>query len=217
MGRRVLELSLAAAISGAALFMAYAPAAKPDEQMRINETGASAFPVPRLNPAHQFHPDLYDTPDVSEASRAVARTILNNGANRLAQFQPSQTSPLSAGRFQVSTRAQRQSMDGWEANAMGIEVQFSPQTGESDPNWWIIGGAGRESYGVSPGSLNSFTVTPLSSETVIGDTHLGIAYQLTDGAYASLGYVREKREFNLGREDWEEEDHFIGIGLHARW
>lgn len=135
----------------------------------------------------------------------------------MAGFQPRPTTALANDRLNVSTRAERQSRDGWQAHAMGLEVQFSPQSGDGDPNWWIIGGAGREAYGVAPGGFNSFTVTPVSSETVIGDTHLGIAYQLSDGAYASLGYVREKREFNLGREDWEEEDHFIGIGLHARW
>jgi hypothetical protein len=100
---------------------------------------------------------------------------------------------------------------------MGVQIRVAPDAGSSEPQWWIVGGAGRESYALSPGSLREYTVAPFSSETVIGDTHLGVAVKLSDHAHASIGYVREKREFHLGREDWEEDEHFLGIGLHARW
>jgi len=141
--------------------------------------------------------------------------------NRTSSFNATYTqgtgADISTSRLNVSTRAHSHSEDGWQADAIGIEVQFTPQSSASAPNWWIVGGGGREAYGLAPGGINSFTVVPVSSETVIGDTHLGIAYRVSDQAYASVGYVREKREFNLGREAWEEDEHYIGVGFQARW
>lgn len=220
-GRRILELSLAALIGGGGLFAAFAPGAAPEAPIHdlSPELTGRSLPTPRLNPASLQNPDFYRNLRISDASRRVANAIMAP-TSRAQTFTPrseTRTPEASMEGFAVSPRAQSESGDGWSATALGIQVRVSPDTGAAEPNWWIVGGAGRESYAVSPGSLREYTVAPFSSETVIGDTHLGVAVKLSDRAHASFGYVREKREFHLGREDWEEDEHFLGVGLHARW
>lgn len=219
--RRVLELGLAALIAGAGLFAAFVPGASSDAPRHDLDPALNGqhLPTPRLNPAYFRDPEIYRDLRISEASRSVANAILSRASI------PASPAPreriavpeISTEGFSISPRAQADSGDGWSATAMGVQVRVAPDAGSSEPNWWIVGGAGRESYALSPGSLREFTVAPFSSETVIGDTHLGVAVKLSDRAHASFGYVREKREFHLGREDWEEDEHFLGIGVHARW
>ena len=220
-GRRILELSLAALIAGAGLFSAFAPGAaseSPQHDLSPSLTGRD-LPTPRVNPAHLRNPDFYQDLRISETSRRVAAAILARDVSPPVQtLALRETAPnIAMEGFAVSPRAEAESGDGWSATALGVQVRVTPDTGSSDPQWWIVGGAGRESYALSPGSLREFTVAPFSSETVIGDTHVGVALKLSDRAHASFGYVREKREFHLGREDWEEDEHFLGFGLHARW
>lgn len=220
-GRRVLELSLAAMIGGGGLFVAFVPGAAPETPLHDlgpNLTG-HALPAPRLNPALLRNPDFYRDLRISDASRRVANAIMAPSSTPQTFTSRTRTDApeLSMEGFAVSPRAQSESGDGWSATALGLQVRVTPDTGSAEPQWWIVGGAGRETYAVSPGSLREYTVAPFSSETVIGDTHLGVAVKLSDRAHASFGYVREKREFHLGREDWEEDEHFLGIGLHARW
>lgn len=220
-GRRILEMGLAALVAGGALFAAFVPGAL-SETARLDQDTAQALnavPTPRVNPAQLRDPDFYQDLRISETSRRVAQAVLAAPAPSLnpVRAQRSEIPQIAMDGFAVTPRARAESGDGWSASALGVQVRVAPDAGASDPQWWIVGGAGRETYALSPGSLREFTVAPFSSETVIGDTHLGVAVKLSDRAHASFGYVREKREFNLGREDWEEDEHFLGVGLHARW
>jgi hypothetical protein len=220
-GRRILELSLAAIIGGGGLFAAFVPGAAPNAPAHdlSSELTGRSLPSPRLNPVSLQNPDFYRDLRISDASRRVANAILapTSSAQTFTPRSESRTPETSMEGFAVTPRARSESGDGWSATALGIQVRVTPDTGAAEPQWWIVGGAGRESYALSPGSLREYTVAPFSSETVIGDTHLGVAVKLSDRAHASFGYVREKREFHLGREDWEEDEHFLGVGLHARW
>lgn len=220
-GRRILELSLAALIASTGLFSAFSPGAAsetPPHDLSPSLTGRD-LPTPRINPASLRNPDFYSDLRISEASRRVAAAIMARDVTPPPPAQSRRDTPpnIAMEGFAVSPRAEADSGDGWSATALGVQIRVSPDAGASEPQWWIVGGAGRESYAVSPGSLREFTVAPFSSETVIGDTHVGVAMKLSDRAHASFGYVREQREFHLGREDWEEDEHFLGIGLHARW
>ncbi|WP_156776247.1 hypothetical protein [Oceanicaulis sp. HTCC2633] len=220
-GRRILELGLAAMIASGGLFAAFVPGAASDAPVHDLDPSLTghALPTPRVNPAQLRNPEFYRDLRISEASRRVANAVMSHTVD-LENSRPDEriASPhIAMEGFAISPRAQSESGDGWSASALGVQVRVNPETGVSDPQWWIVGGAGRESYAVSPGSLREFTVAPFSSETVIGDTHVGVAVKLSDRAHASFGYVREKREFHLGREDWEEDEHFLGVGLHARW
>ena len=220
-GRRLLELGLAALVAGGGLFAAFAPGAAPDAPRHDLDPAltGSSLPTPRLNPASLRNPDFYRDLRISDASRRVANAIMSRSVRPMnaAPATPRSSPHIAMEGFAISPRAESDSGDGWSATALGVQVRVTPDAGASEPQWWIVGGAGRESYAVSPGSLREFTVAPFSSETVIGDTHVGVAMKLSDRAHASFGYVREQREFHLGREDWEEDEHFLGIGLHARW
>ncbi|MGX6646618.1 hypothetical protein ACWCOP_01595 [Maricaulaceae bacterium MS644] len=156
--------------------------------------------------------------EVSEASRAVAASVLGREA-RAARFMasPPRREEPGAGAVQISPRASVQSSSAWSGEALGLDLSYAPPAGPNEPNWWLVGGAGRESYAVAAGGLREFTVAPVSASTTVGDSHLGVAMELSDHAYASVGYVREVRKFTLGTEDWEDEEHYLGFGLQARW
>ena len=220
-GRRVLELALAALIAGGAMFASFVPGAASDTPSHALTPSRTdhAPPTPRVNPAHMRTPDFYRNLRISDSSRRVANALMRRASAPLGYtLEPREAESFVArDGVTLSPRAEADSGDGWSASAMGVQIRVAPDAGSSEPQWWIVGGAGRESYALSPGSLREYTVAPFSSETVIGDTHLGVAVKLSDHAHASIGYVREKREFHLGREDWEEDEHFLGIGLHARW
>ena len=220
-GRRLIELGLAAMIAGGGLFAAFVPGAASDTPRHDLDPALTghALPTPRINPVHANSPDLFSNLRISETSRRVANALMRRAAAPLGYApDPREPAPfIEREGISLTSRAEADSEDGWSASAMGIQVRVAPDAGTSEPQWWIVGGAGHESYALSPGSLREYTVAPFSSETVIGDTHLGVAVKLSDNAHASFGYVREKREFHLGREDWEEDEHFIGVGLHARW
>ena len=211
-GVRRIEVSLAALIAGTALFTAFVPGASPSDS-RFNDV-----PTPSFSAA-EFQ-DLA----VSDASRAVAASISGQRADPIRFTAPP---PEAAGRetsgepasaaVQVTPRATSESGPAWSGRALGLEITAVPSGGASNADWWLVGGAGRESYAVAPGGLGEFTVAPVAAETTIGDAHMGVGFKVTDRAFASIGYVREQRKFVLGTEDWEEDEHYIGVGFQARW
>jgi hypothetical protein len=117
----------------------------------------------------------------------------------------------------VTPRASAPSGPAWSGRTLGVEITAAPSGASSDANWWIVGGAGRESYAVAPGGLREFTIAPVAAETTIGDAHVGVGVRVSDRAFASIGYVREERKFVLGTQDWEEDEHYVGVGFQARW
>lgn len=213
---RRFEVALAGVIAGGASFAALAP-------MALSSNGArevaSLRPTPVAAPAlSAISATEFTNIEVSEASRAVAAAVVGGelSAARFSAPSPRRTEP-GAGAVSVTPTARADSGPAWSGQTLGLELSYAPPTGPNEPNWWIIGGAGRESYAVAPGGLREFTVAPVSAETTVGDSHLGVAMEMGDHAYASVGYVREVRKFSLGTEDWEEEEHYIGVGLQARW
>lgn len=209
---------LAGVIAGGAAFAAFSPGAFSTSErsvpVRTDAVRASVTPpaLPRVSATE------FSGIRVSDASRAVAAAIVSGEtrANRFAAPAP-QRVEARASAVRVTPRAAASSGPAWTGEALGVQVSYAPPTGPNEPNWWIIGGGGRESYAVAPGGLREFTVAPVSAETSVGDTHLGLAVEVSDHAYASLGYVREVREFSVGVDDWEEEEHFFGVGFQARW
>lgn len=215
---RCIELTLAGLVAGTASFAALSPGAfSAHEAAPYPSTSAgasvSALPdLPRISAA-----DFADI-KVSDASRAVAAAVVGDEL-RSARFSapaPRRAAP-GKGAVRVTPTASTASGPGWAGEALGMQVSYAPPTGPNEPNWWIVGGANRESYAVAAGSLREFTVAPVSAETSVGDAHLGVAVEVNDHAYASLGYVREVRQFSLGVDDWEEEEHYVGFGFQARW
>ncbi|MCP2669411.1 hypothetical protein NHF40_00530 [Maricaulaceae bacterium EIL42A08] len=210
-GTRKLEISLAALIACGAMFGALVPGAI------SNDRGVYEPPLMDA-PTAQISASEFEGLAVSSASRAVAAEVMSGDA------QPSRFAPATLNRdqltpppgVQVSPRASAASGPAWSGEAVGLEVTYALMDAE-ERRWWLVGGAGRESYAVAPAGLREFTVAPVSAETTIGDAHLGVAFALNDNAYASLGYVRENRKFTLGTEDWEEDEHYLGVGVQARW
>jgi hypothetical protein len=210
-GVRKIEISLAAIIAGGALFSAFAPGASPDEM-----DGASSFAAP----AATFDVSDFDDLAMSDTSRAVAAAVSGRRADpaRFAAPAPQLRQPsANPSSVQVTPRAEAPSGPAWSGRALGIQVTAAPSGAASDADWWLVGGAGRESYAIAPGGLREFTVAPVAAETTIGDAHMGIGFKVTDRAFASVGYVREQRQFILGTQDWEEDEHYVGVGFQARW
>ncbi len=210
-GTRKLEISLAALIAGTAMFAAFVPGA--------NSSVRSLYAPPPMDaPDIRIDSSDFAELDLSEPSRAVAAQVMS-GEGQTTRFNT--TSPVTAPLtpppgVRVSPRASSVSGPAWAGQAVGLEITAAPlDSGET--RWWVVGGAGRESYAVAPAGLREFTVAPIAAETTIGDAHLGVAFALNDNAYASIGYVRENRQFSLGAQDWEEDEHYLGIGLQARW
>lgn len=216
---RRLELGLAGLVAGAASFAALAPGAlsAPDGVDAGLSTDArlSAMAPPALP---TFSASEFADVRVSDASRAVAAAMVSDEdrTERFTAPAPRRGAPGAAA-IRVTPRAQSVSGAAWTGEALGVQVSYAPPTGPNEPNWWIIGGGGRESYAVAAGGLREFTVAPVSAATTVGDSHLGLAMEVSDHAYASVGYVREVRSFSLGTTDWEDEEHYLGIGFQARW
>ncbi|MEQ8406117.1 MAG: hypothetical protein RKE49_13550 [Oceanicaulis sp.] len=210
--RRRIELVLAGLIAGGASFAALAPGAAPYASTDTSPLPIAPPDLPRVSAA-----DFADI-EVSDASRAVAAAVISR-ETRSARFvapAPRRADPGQAA-VSVTPRAEADAGPAWSGEALGVQLTYAPPTGPNEPNWWIIGGGGRESYAVAPGGLREFTVAPVSAETSVGDAHVGIAVEMGDHAYASLGYVREVRKFSLGTDNWEEEEHYLGVGFQARW
>lgn len=210
---RIIEFGLAGLIAGGATFAAFVPGAlSAEESYESARSSVSPPALPSISAA-----DFADI-NVSGATRSVATAVMNREthAARFTAPAPRRNAPNEAA-VSITPRASAVSGPAWSGEALGVQVSYAPAKGPNEPNWWIIGGGGRESFAVSPGGLREFTVAPVSAETTIGDSHLGVAMEVGDQAYASVGYVREVRSFSLGTDDWEEEDHFLGVGFQARW
>ena len=201
---------MAALIAFAALFATFAPGALSAD--RDIDT------VPSLQ---QFAASDFDDLAMSDASRAVAASISGRSLDPARFSTPSPAlNPArnpQRGQVLVTPRAVSQSGPAWSGRALGIDVTAAPQDGTGKADWWLVGGAGQESYAVAPAGLREFTVAPVAAQTSVGDAHFGVGFKVSDSAYASLGYVREQRKFVLGAEDWEEDEHYVGVGFHARW
>lgn len=158
---------------------------------------------------------------LSDAARAVASSVSGENfvGSRFNVPSPSlnPVRSLQRGQIQVTPVAASQSGPAWTGRALGFEIAAAPQSGQGDAQWWLVGGAGQESYAVAPAGLREFTVAPVAAQTTIGDAHMGVGLRINDSTYASFGYVREQRKFVLGTEDWEEDEHYVGVGLQARW
>lgn len=205
---RKFEVSLAAIIAAGAMFAAFAPGASPDEIV-----GGASFSAP--SPSYDVA--QFDDVELSNAARAVAAAVSGRRADpdRFAAAPPPRAPAQPA--VQVRPRAEAPSGAAWSGRALGLDITAAPSGAASDADWWLVGGAGQESYAVAPGGLREFTIAPIAAETTIGDAHIGVGFKVTDNAFASLGYVREQRRFVLGTEDWEEDEHYIGVGFQARW
>lgn len=215
-GVRRIEVCLAALIAGGGLFASFVPGASSSDMTGPQSTGAAmdAAPTP------SFSVSEFSDVDVSSAARGVAATVAGRRADPSRFSAPAPRSEREAARrggVQVTPRASAPSGPAWSGRTLGVQVTAAPSGAASNAQWWIVGGAGRESYAVAPGGLREFTIAPVAAEAVIGDAHMGLGFKVSDSAFASVGYVREQRKFVLGTEDWEEDEHYIGVGFQARW
>lgn len=212
---RKIEVSLAAIIAGGALFASLSPGANSSDYEGAYEGApASSAPTP------DFSVSDFSDLQVSDAAQAVAASVAGRRADPSRFSAPTrQADPREAdrGAVQVTPRATTQSGPAWSGRTLGIEVTAAPSGAASDANWWLVGGAGRESYAIAPGGLREFTIAPVGAEATIGDAHMGLAFKVSDRAFASVGYVREQRKFTLGTQGWEEEEDYLGVGFQARW
>ncbi len=210
-GTRKLEISLAALVAGAGIFAAFVPGAS------SNESGV--YEIPAMDaPLARIHASDFADLELSAPSQAVAAQVLSGEAQttRFARATLTEEQLTPPPGLRVTPRANASSGPAWSGEAVGLEITAAPFTTDQG-RWWIVGGAGRETYAVAPAGLREYTVAPVTAETTIGDAHLGVAFALNDNAYASVGYVRENRKFSLGTEDWEEDEHYLGVGVQARW
>ena len=210
---RQVEIGLAGVIAGCALFASMVPDARSDEDHALERSyGPPALPGASLA-------DFQDI-NVSAASRAVAASVLS-GETRASRFaaEPPRATPRDSVAFSVRPTAETRQGPAWSGSALGVQVAAAPQSldGQDGPNWWLVGGVGRESYAVAPGGLREFTVAPVGVESTVGDAHLGVSVKVGKRSLAGVGYVREDRKFVLGSQDWEEEDHYLGMSYRARW
>jgi len=210
-GTRKLEVSLAALIAGAGMFAAFAPGASSTER-GVYQPPVINAPLPTIRAS-----DFADM-ELSAPSRAVAAQVMSGDAQttrftRTAAAREPLTPPAGV---RVAPRASALSGAAWAGQAVGLDITVAPLDSKKT-RWWIVGGAGRESYAVAPAGLREFTIAPVAAETTIGDAHLGVAFAINDNAYASVGYVQENRKFSFGGENWEEDEHYIGLGVQARW
>lgn len=218
-GVRKIEISLAALIAGTAVFAAFVPGASSSEseyaRTDFDATYSNSFaaPIPRFDPA-EFQ-DL----QVSDAARAVAASVAGSRIDAQRFNAPAPTyRELRSAPVQVTPRASAESGPAWSGRTLGVSITAAPQNADgTTANWWFIGGAGQESYAVAPAGLREFTVAPVAAQTTVGDAHFGVGVRVNEGAYASVGYVREQRKYVLGAEDWEEDEHYFGVGFQARW
>jgi hypothetical protein len=212
---RKLEMALAAVIAGGAVFAAFAPGASSSD----SGAGGASFNAPTPS----FSVAEFQDVAVSDAARAVASAVAGSRTDAARFVIPAPANAADPGErqtrspVQVTPRASAPSGPAWSGRTLGVEITAAPSGASSDANWWIVGGAGRESYAVAPGGLREFTIAPVAAETTIGDAHVGVGVRVSDRAFASIGYVREERKFVLGTQDWEEDEHYVGVGFQARW
>jgi hypothetical protein len=214
-GHRATELSLAALVSGAALFSTFVTDAAPQSDL------ASGLPSPSIDLSQ------FARSEVSTGSRAAVAAALGGqgAALRLAAAPDIQdeAGQSRAGSIaltpdvSVRARARAPEANGWTGSALGVQMTASTRQLADLPPVFLVGGAGRESYVIAPGSALSYTLAPAGVEASVGDAHFGVGVELARDAFVTAGYVREQRRYRNGMREWKEEEHYAGIALRARW
>lgn len=213
--KRVIELTLAAGISLTALMAAFTP---------LSRAGPADFSARDVILA-----GFSERPAVplKGGTRTVVETMLASAPPEAARTNGLDFRPTESGAPVLTLSSQQMDFalvpriaageeNGERGRTLGFRVTAEPAT--TGQRWWIVAGAERETYVVAPGSgLRDLNLAQVGGSAAVGDAHVGIAFEVTDGAYASIGYVQERRHFELGTRDWEEQDHFIGAAFRARW
>lgn len=214
-GKRTIELGLAAGISLTAILTAFAPL-----------TQAGIFDVSSRDMVLAEFADNPVAP-MQERTRAVVGSLMAPGSPGMSSQDgfgvhqdendaPALTLSSEQMDFAVVPRVAASQSDGGQRRVMGFQITAEPAG--ADQRWWLVAGAERETYVVAPGDgFRELNLTQVGGSAALGDAHVGIAFEVTDGAYASVGYVQQRRHFQLGTQDWEEQDHFVGAAFRARW
>lgn len=209
---RAIELGLAALISGGALFTVFVTDAVPQDE--------------RLGPpTPSFDTSQFMMPEASAGTRAVVTEVLSRSgtALRILPSSPPSGEPGEAASVTilpdvtVGTRTGAASPQGRSGSALGIELTARAGNAGDMPSVFIVGSVGRQTYKFAPYGLRHYALAPTGEAAVLGDAHVGIGVQLNDRVYAAAGYVREKRRYSLGERNWNEDEHYIGLALRARW
>ena len=206
---RRIELTLAGLIAGGAAFTALVPGAHSDTQ--------SIDYLSQMRPSVSLS-DFEDM-QISSATRNLTRSVLDRQM-RVEMATPTfQSTDGQSAELSFQTRDQRgdASQDDVVGSGLGFTVRAKAPEGSEISKWSIVGGAGRETFAITPTGRREMVLVPVAVESTVGDAHLGVGYEINDSAYATLGYVREDRHFDFGTKDYEEEEHFVGFSLHARW
>ncbi|GGE45127.1 hypothetical protein GCM10011367_19860 [Marinicauda pacifica] len=208
---RTVQLGLAATIALGAVYASFVPGSAADmtqwsvaDSVRRGLGGAESVPL-------------------GLRTRAVIDEVMPSGRsltsdrNRFTQTTPESRGvriETSAAELTVRPRLKPPAGDG---RRLGVQITAAPQNGTGQ-RWWIVAGAESETYVVSPDTgFRDLNLSQVGGQAAIGDAHIGVAFEVGHDAYASLGYVQQRRRFDLGAQGWEEEDHFLGAGFRARW
>lgn len=210
---RSIELTLAALLSGGALFTSFVTDAAPQS------AGSEHWPLASSN----LHPPV--SHDVSAGTRAAMAEVLSRSGSALRLLPASDAGATghAAGALHltpdIAIRAHTHSsaLSDGSGSSLGIELAARTAPSADLPPVFIVGGVGRETYMIAPSSPREYALVAAGSETSLGDAHIGIGVQLNPNIYATAGYVREKRRYSSGSQGWSEEEHFAGIALRARW
>lgn len=165
--------------------------------------------------------------DASAGSRAAVAAALGGQATALrlaaAPDIPGETGQSPAGTIAltpditVRARSGAPQAEGWSGSALGVQMTASTRQLADLPPVFLVGGAGRESYVIAPGSALSYTLAPAGVEASVGDAHFGVGVELARDVFVTAGYVREQRRYRDGMREWKEDEHYAGIALRARW
>lgn len=214
--RRTIELTLAGLISIGAAFAALVPMGLAGiADMSAREMIAAAFksePAPRpelMRPearavlAEFSRPGSMSEPEpfgfAPDGGRAIALSV-----------------PVEQVELAFQPRLEISAGDGEARRVLGMSVSASREI--EGRRWWIMAGAEHETYAVAPGAeFGQFDLTRIGGSAAVGDAHIGVAFEVEEDVYASLGYVQQRRRFDLGETEWDEEDHFVGATVRMRW
>lgn len=210
---RAIELALAALVSGGALFTTF-----------VNDA-TSQDALSRELPTPTFDVSQFAQTEASAGSRAAVAAALSRSSppSRLLSARDYFHEHGGAGRVNLTPEVSVQALSassappGWSGSALGVQVTASTRALGDLPPVFLVGGAGRETYMIAPYGPLNYTLAPSGAEASVGDAHIGVGVEVTDKAYLTVGYVREQRRYSAGAQEWSEDEHFVGIGLRARW
>lgn len=210
---RAIELTLAGLISTGALSATFV-------------TDASSHgSIPDQLPTPRFDASQFAKTEASASSRAAVAAVLSRSTTtrRLLPADDHFNEDGEAGRLSVTpdvtvhARSVPSAVPDWSGSAMGVQVTARTRAVADLPPIFLVGGAGQETYMISPNGPLNYTLAPAGVEASVGDAHIGVGMQLNDRVYATVGYVREQRRYSAGARDWTQDEHYVGIGLRARW